>query len=579
MQKELLDFIREHDLSPFTKEKKSFRPSSSIFKTSDAKSVHYRVLTELSSSFVFSDTSQLWQCFPIGITSDEVLRRQKFFQSIPREADNAFFHEFSAPKPFWNPSYGVIVVTEDEKTFLRLKESECPVKFLVHEQDVASLEGYDLVQVVECEQFSRLLEQLPQSIFIDSGEEAYFERHVRLLSGWKNILESLSQIDSSNEISQRARELLPLLILTQTSPAQTISYEEIQNSINEMNEQISEHVKTLTLSGEHLLALLHKSSLPASLRDFLRQTIRKTGLPEHLFVEEFPVTLNEEEFAHYLKKQHASQHTSLAEEIRKRSSSLIKVPEKLKQLADLFLVADFMGGINHYLKTASSYPLCEEELSFSASTNLFLDQAQPISFHLTSEHSCSILTGANSGGKTTLLEHVLQMVSLLQLGLPVRGEARLPLFQEVYYFAKNKGSTNKGAFETLLTQLANVQPETSTLILADEIESVTEPGVAGLIICATAQYFISKGCFLVLATHLGQEVQHRLPIGARIDGIEAKGLNEAFELIVDHNPVLGKLAHSTPELIIERLAHSQKQEYFLYLHQYLQHRDEIQKIK
>jgi lysophospholipid acyltransferase (LPLAT)-like uncharacterized protein len=47
------------------------------------------------------------------------------------------------------------------------------------------------------------------------------------------------------------------------------------------------------------------------------------------------------------------------------------------------------------------------------------------------------------------------------------------LFSEIYYFAKNKGSTNKGAFETLLTQLSKIQPGKQTLILADEIESVT----------------------------------------------------------------------------------------------------------
>ena len=75
---------------------------------------------------------------------------------------------------------------------------------------------------------------------------------------------------------------------------------------------------------------------------------------------------------------------------------------------------------------------------------------------------------------------------------------------------------------------------------------------------------------MVIATHLGQEIQERLPLGARIDGIEAKGLNEQFELIVDHNPILGRLAHSTPELIIERLASISPTPYFTHIHRYLQ---------
>jgi DNA mismatch repair protein MutS2 len=131
-------------------------------------------------------------------------------------------------------------------------------------------------------------------------------------------------------------------------------------------------------------------------------------------------------------------------------------------------------------------------------------------------------------------------------------------FGQIYYFAKNKGSTNKGAFETLLTQMANIGAgETrmdGTLILADEIESVTEPGVAGKIIAATAEYFVSRGAYVVMATHLGAEIAKSVPDGVRIDGIEARGLDENLNLIVNHNPVLGRLASSTPELIIERMA-------------------------
>ena len=199
---------------------------------------------------------------------------------------------------------------------------------------------------------------------------------------------------------------------------------------------------------------------------------------------------------------------------------------------------------------------------------MFLDDAQPISFILNDQSKCSILTGANSGGKTTLLEHLLQNITLFRMGLPVLGEFRCPVFDEVYYFAKTKGSTNKGAFETLLSQMSGIVRDDSdkkVLILADEIEAVTEPGVAGKIIGATAEYFIGKGCFLVLATHLGKEIAASLPSGARVDGIEATGLDEDFNLIVNHNPVLGRLASSTPELIVERMAGSFGGEYFEHL--------------
>ncbi|MCG8699648.1 MAG: hypothetical protein MI922_16455, partial [Bacteroidales bacterium] len=130
------------------------------------------------------------------------------------------------------------------------------------------------------------------------------------------------------------------------------------------------------------------------------------------------------------------------------------------------------------------------------------------------------------------------------------------VFDEVYYFAKTKGSASKGAFETLLTQMNGISLDSTKkiLILADEIEAVTEPGVAGRIISATAEWFVSKGAYVVLATHLGAEISKNLGDFMRVDGIEASGLDENFNLIVNHNPVLGRLASSTPELIVERMA-------------------------
>ena len=68
-----------------------------------------------------------------------------------------------------------------------------------------------------------------------------------------------------------------------------------------------------------------------------------------------------------------------------------------------------------------------------------------------------------------------------------------------------------------------------------------------------------------MATHLGAEIANSLPKGARVDGIEAKGLDENFELVVDHNPVMGRLAHSTPELIVEKMANSFDKDYFKFL--------------
>jgi len=68
---------------------------------------------------------------------------------------------------------------------------------------------------------------------------------------------------------------------------------------------------------------------------------------------------------------------------------------------------------------------------------------------------------------------------------------------------------------------------------------------------------------------VAKEIEKVLPNGARIDGIEAKGLDDRNELIVDHNPVIGRLASSTPELIVEKMAKTSDKDYFRYLNEYL----------
>ncbi len=309
------------------------------------------------------------------------------------------------------------------------------------------------------------------------------------------------------------------------------------------------------------MSILNQNKLPAEIQEIKEQAILQSSIPEQIFNESLPISINESELEKYLRLIDAEEHTSVAEKIKKNSEKIIQIPKLLKELGNLLTLLDFTSRI----PLQGQFPQHSEGFYFENSENLLLENSQAISFHLDETSKCSILTGANSGGKTTLLENIIQLITIFQLGLPLKGIIKIPIFSEVYYFAKNKGETGKGAFENLLGQMDKIETGKKTLILADEIESVTEPGVAGAIICAACVFGVRKGCFLVVATHLGQEIQKNLPSNSRIDGIEAKGLDEYFELIVDHNPVLGKLASSTPELIIEKLASSKQTEYYRFL--------------
>jgi len=570
MKKEILKLIEENNLSPFSKNKTSIKAGEkSIYKTKDAKAVYTKVLSNIADNFTFSETSNLFNCLPFTDDLKVIRERQDFFGSVAKGMGNDFLKLLTAPKRTWRPKYGIVAVTEDDKTFVELQKIGCAVKFLVNEYDMESMEDYDIIQVIDCENFSQVLERLPQTVFLDSIEDIYLERHLELLSGWKANLDILEKNNSTEEISQLVKELSPLFTLMLDKPQEHIKKEQVEQALDEINDELQNEIKNITMSGESLFSMLSRNSLPENIQVIIKNSIRKRNIPENIFQIKIPLSIDEEALDKLLRKQSAEENTGVAEKIKKKSAELRMIPKKIEELSANLILFDFLSGISQFMQKTASFPESSDNLGFEDSVNLFIEKAQPISFKLDEQNKCSILTGANSGGKTTLLEHIIQLISLFQLGLPVSGKATIPMFTDVYYFAKNKGSMNKGAFETLLTQMSTIKPGKQTLILADEIESVTEPGVAGMIISATADYFIKQNSYLVIATHLGKEIQKNLPKLSRIDGIEAKGLDEFYELIVDHNPVLGRIANSTPELIVEKMANSQKTEYFTFLYEYL----------
>ncbi len=577
MRREVTSFITEHELSPFSATKTAVRPEGEgLFKTRDARAVVTKTLNTLSKGFRFSDTASVWHAFPFTTNLDDIKQRQEFFADLKESQpvlDTAFLKNIKKPRPFWKPTYNVIVVTEDEQTFTELQKIECASKYLISPHDVEQLQNYDLVQVIDCDQYKLSLEQLPQSVFIETLDDVYLERFVELLSGWKENLEVLSAHRTSAQINQIVAELKPLLSLIEGTEIQTIDPKELEGSLIDINHTISERMKTMSIGGDALFAMMSKQRFPPEIEQIMRDAIKESGYPLEIFSTSIPITIDEEEVQKRIQLQKANEFTDRAAVVRKHATALRALPSKLAQLETELLLFDFAAGIASYLQQTRSFPSGAGAITVRESRNIFLENAQPISFSLSSDAQCSILTGANSGGKTTLLEHMLQLYILYQLGVPTNGQFETPLFTDIYYFAKNKGSMSKGAFETLLSQMDKIVPNESTLILADEIEAVTEPGVAGKMICATADYFIRQGCFVIIATHLGHEIAKVLPQKARIDGIEAKGLDDALELIVDHNPVLGRLAHSTPELIVEKMAASTPTPYLKHVHAMLKQQE------
>ncbi len=165
----------------------------------------------------------------------------------------------------------------------------------------------------------------------------------------------------------------------------------------------------------------------------------------------------------------------------------------------------------------------------------------------------SVLTGANSGGKTTLLETVCAVALLASMGLPVPAErAEVGAFDRIV-FHRRHASFNAGVLEsTLKSVVPPLVADGRTLMLVDEFEAITEPGRAADLLNGLVTLTVDRGALGVYVTHLADDLSP-LPDAARIDGIFAEGLTNDLELRVDYQPRFGTIGKSTPEFIVSRL--------------------------
>ncbi|ELZ06434.1 DNA mismatch repair protein MutS [Natrialba chahannaoensis JCM 10990] len=181
-----------------------------------------------------------------------------------------------------------------------------------------------------------------------------------------------------------------------------------------------------------------------------------------------------------------------------------------------------------------------------------LEAIDPVDYEVS---GVALLSGVNSGGKTSLLDLTASVVVLAHMGLPVPAErAALRRFDDLHYHAKTQGTLDAGAFESTVREFADLaQGGEGSLVLVDELESITEPGASAKIIAGILEALHENGATAVFVSHLADEIREMAGFAVTVDGIEAVGLVEG-ELEVNRSPVKNHLARSTPELIVEKLA-------------------------
>jgi len=176
-------------------------------------------------------------------------------------------------------------------------------------------------------------------------------------------------------------------------------------------------------------------------------------------------------------------------------------------------------------------------------------------------HPVTILTGANSGGKTCLLIMLASSLILTAYGLPVPAErAELPVVP--LYLYRRKMIKKTGSFEYSMKALSRIFMRPGPkVVLIDELEALTEPGAMGRIMASVLNN-LPKDTLAVMITHLIHELLPHINLkSVRVDGIESEGLDARGNILVDRQPRFNHIGSSTPELVIKKLlGHVRKKE-------------------
>ena len=428
----------------------------------------------------------------------------------------------------------------------------------------------------------------------------WFKKNRKTLSALSEIITTLSNSDSNSQFFDYlgselvGLEQLPELLFTLFEEGDAERAEQVKDELwpyckaleNEVNIDVEKAMNDakLALSGAELLdALADGSGFQRRLKEAtgyvienaMQQAVNKlseymegSGIrcPPIIFTSDWPAKLDRqviEKIDESLEKRISAQKS---DHIYSMARKLGPLKSKCESAIRSLVIVDQWLTIARWAKhySCTMPKMVSHGIWINQGRHILLGiEADPVTYGLgkaapkSDQQQLALLTGANSGGKTTLLELLAHTCILAHMGLPVPAkQACVGKVEALHILAKAGGTQSAGALEQTLVDLATVVSDpTPKLILADELEAITEPGagariIAGMLLAARAQ----KDTTMMLVTHLAPAIIEASNVDDfRVDGIEARGLDADLELIVDRTPIRNHLARSTPELIVKRL--------------------------
>lgn len=432
-------------------------------------------------------------------------------------------------------------------------------------QEVGSLEEFELVVYVYRDGILEISETTNMVMVSADAEDLQIVPETVLDYYYNNkvLLENILKIRTILGYESVLGDVLNIVDSLESSKINEKDFDSAVNQAKEIaDEKLKKAIKNVDLSGEEVLDLLNKDMPPKIqvifdeiLKEAMDYIKKNTGIIFDPFIQKYPLEIDLEELERIKKQETGKKQVILFEKKVNAAVELEQFRSEVEAEIQEILEFDYqftLGCFAHYYDLHA--PIIGDGFSFNEGLHLNLaledpSNVQRINYSLESPENVVLLTGANSGGKTTLLETLAQISIMSQMGMPVCAkEACVILVDELFFFSK-KRSLDAGAFESFLsTFMPIVVRDEEKLILLDELEAITELEAAVKIISSFINFIQDSKSFAIIVTHMAREILKNTDV--RVDGIEAKGLDEEYNLIVDRTPRMNYFARSTPELIL-----------------------------
>jgi len=552
----------------------------SVLRTSDAKNV-YKEIVEIIKNYII--TKKAKENFTLNLFTDpdeiivmqnKIYRYLKIEESVINEI-RKILDKFELKKPndfFVNR----IVVADNEsyEKFIWIKKY-CN---LMTEGEIDKWKGH----IITIDKDTPVEEILPEFFIINFAAN---KETIKKIYEIYLLLKRLNIENIKDETIEKLKEILNVIeCFTEKCEIDIEIFNKKRNILKNFKGVVYEHQQRI---NSEIITEVEKRSVKIDAKEILTKNLKdisqiqpigkiiNDAVENHLskiiedfginrtdivsiFEREYPVRVDEEEMNKFLDK---ISNEIMEEEYEYKIKAVKKLPdfEFIENLCEKIYSIDEILSIVKFAKEKNCVmPKISNVLFFKNAKNLLISNSIPVTYSLGGEiekRKVAMLTGANSGGKTTLLNTILQIQILAQSGLPVPCEyCEFPIVDEIYFLGKHTGTLSAGAFESTLKTISKILiSKTKKIVLIDELEAITEPGAAAKMISAILEILIENNDFAVVVTHLGDEILKYTNKDVRIDGIEAAGLDENLNLVVDRQPKFNKIGKSTPELIVERL--------------------------